>query len=328
MKIFVGSSTEHVQIAEEIALIIEKCGHKPILWTEWFYPSDFTFEKILNLPSVVDGGVFILAPDDELSSEEGSIYVPRDNVLIEAGVLYGKLGTPRVALCRVSKTKLASDWAGITYIKYEPEKKLSLQAEVSRWLNNIQGAIASKNNSISVFLSLELPDFEKLVSSAHEEIMISSFFIGIAQTSSALRQAISAGIKVRLVLADYLGNSLQAMSTMLDGLGTNNKRVKMKLKTTLQSFATQQEKGNIPSNLEIRFIDYVFPTRITAIDPNSDRGHMYVHISSYINSTAPKATFHLKRQEPWFNIYKQEFERIWQDARPINFEELNTFLSN
>lgn len=328
MKIFIGSSEKHIHIAEEIALIIEKCEHKPILWTEWFEPTDFTFDKIMDLPNVVDGGIFVLAPDDELNSEQGSLYVPRDNVLIEAGVLFGKLGTPRVALCKVSTAKLASDWAGITYIKYELEKKRSFQTEVSQWLKRIQDSIINKNRAISDFLSTEMPDFEKLVLSAKEEIMISSFFIGAAQTSGALSQAVAAGIKVRLILADYWGNGLAATATMLDGIGTNSKRVKMKLKTTLQFFATQYEKGNIPDNLEIRFIDYVFPTRITVVDPNSDQGHMYVHISSYINSTAPKATFHLTKEEYWFNIYKQEFERIWQDARPIDFEELNVLLSD
>lgn len=328
MKIFIGSSEKHIHIAEEIALIIEKCEHKPILWTEWFEPTDFTFDKIMDLPNVVDGGIFVLAPDDELNSEQGSLYVPRDNVLIEAGVLFGKLGTPRVALCKVSTAKLASDWAGITYIKYELEKKRSFQTEVSQWLKRIQDSIINKNRAISDFLSTEMPDFEKLVLSAKEEIMISSFFIGAAQTSGALSQAVAAGIKVRLILADYWGNGLGATATMLDGIGTNSKRVKMKLKTTLQFFATQYEKGNIPDNLEIRFIDYVFPTRITVVDPNSDQGHMYVHISSYINSTAPKATFHLTKEEYWFNIYKQEFERIWQDARPIDFEELNVLLSD
>lgn len=43
MKIFIGSSLKHICIAQEIAVMIEKCGHKPILWTEWFEPSDFTF---------------------------------------------------------------------------------------------------------------------------------------------------------------------------------------------------------------------------------------------------------------------------------------------
>ena len=52
MKIFIGSSTKHIHIAEEIALIIEKCEHKPILWTEWFEPTDFTFNKILDLSVV------------------------------------------------------------------------------------------------------------------------------------------------------------------------------------------------------------------------------------------------------------------------------------
>ena len=328
MKIFIGSSTEHVSIAKEIAQIVEDCEHRAILWTKWFKPTDFTFSRIMDLPNEVDGGIFILAPDDELNHEEGAIYVPRDNVLIEAGILFGKLGTPHVALCKVSKTKLASDWAGITYIKYEAEKKQSLEGKISQWLNSVQDSIENKNQSISNFLSMEMPDFEKLMSSATDEIMISSFFIGVAQTSRALNQAITNGVKVRLILADYWGNSLQATATMLDGLGTNSKRIKMKLKTTLQFFASQYEKGNIPSNLEIRLIDYVFPTRMTVIDPNSEQGHMYVHISSYINRTAPKTTFHLTRQESWFNIYKQEFERIWQDARPIDFEELNAMLSD
>lgn len=328
MKIFIGSSETHRHIAEEIALIIEKCDHTPILWTEWFDPTDFTFSKLLDLPNEVDGGIFILAPDDELNSEQGPIYIPRDNVLIEAGILFGALGTPCVALCKVSETKLASDWAGITYIKYEPDKKQLLRSKVSQWLNKMQDSIANRERSVSNFLSMELPDFEKLMSSATDEIMISSPFISVAQTSYALNQAITNGVHVRLILADYWGNSIQAAATMLDGLGANSKRVKMKLKTTLQFFAAQHEKGSIPSNLEIRLIDYVFPTKMTIIDPASERGNMYVHISSYMNRTAPKTTFHLTRQEPWFDIYRQEFERIWQDARPIDFGELNAMLSD
>lgn len=328
MKIFIGSSKKHVHIAEEVARIIENCGHTPLLWTEAFGPSDFTFQKIIDLSDSIDGGIFILAPDDELNLEQGSVYVPRDNVLIEAGVLFGKLSKPCVALCKVSETKIASDWAGMTYIKYEVERKWNFQADISQWLNRVQESIANKNQPISNFLSMEMPDFEKLMSSATAEIMISSFFIGVAQTSCALNQAITNGVKVRLLLADYWGNGLQATATMLDGLGTDGKRIKAKLKTSLQFFATEYEKGNIPDNLEIRFIDYVFPTRTTVIDPNSEQGHMYVHISSYMNRTAPKTTFHLTRQESWFNIYKQEFERIWQDARPIDFEQLNTVLSD
>lgn len=315
MKIFIGSSSRHVKIAKDIAILIGQNGHKPLLWTDLFEPGDITFEKILNLSNLVDGGIFILAPDDEISSNGNKEFIPRDNVLIEAGVLFGQLGKPHVALCKVGDTKLASDWDGLTYIKYEADNIYLVEKRVLQWLNNL--SVSMENKTINDYFSEKMPDFEDLVLSANEEIMISSFFISISQVSKALNDAVQRGVKVRLLLADYWGDSLLAMASMLDGIGTNGERVKAKLKSTLLYFANH----DFPNNLEVRTIDYVFPTRTTIIDPNLDHGNMYVHISSYINRIAPKTTFHLAKSEKWFNIFNQEFEQIWQHAKPLDIEK-------
>lgn len=143
MKIFVGSSKEHLYIAEHLASIIEDLDYEHLLWTKLFKPTEITFSKIMDLDKEVDGGIFVLAPDDEIISSKGADFTPRDNVLIEAGILFGKLGMSHVALCRVGNAKIASDLNGITYIPYDPKKELALKKQIAEWLDKLKGTVVN-----------------------------------------------------------------------------------------------------------------------------------------------------------------------------------------
>lgn len=131
MRIFIGSSGKHLNWSEEIALYLAELKQEPIPWfkTGSFVASGYTLENIYNIAKDVDAGLFVLAPDDELTSSE---FITRDNVIFEAGMYFGLKGKNNVALCMVdpSKTKLPSDLKGLTYIdlrssEYEVKKSLN-----------------------------------------------------------------------------------------------------------------------------------------------------------------------------------------------------------
>lgn len=95
-KIFIGSSSQAFDKALVIQSILEKLVAKTTLWQDSniFPPSDYLFEALLKAAHGHSGGVFIFDRDDRTSCDTGetSKWLPRDNVILEAGIFAGVLG--------------------------------------------------------------------------------------------------------------------------------------------------------------------------------------------------------------------------------------------
>lgn len=241
MKFFIGSSTKSLDVAKKVALIIEEEGHQPQLWKNCFIASEYTFEKLQKICESVDAGIFILAPDDQLSAEGNNEFITRDNVLIEAGMFMGKLGNPYTALCTFPDVKTPSDFLGITSIPYTDNNIFTFQKKITDWIKEVEQTSAMKNST--VFLQDSLPDFKKVVLSAKKEIMMASFFMSIAQISKELNETISNGIRVRFLLPDLWGENWMATVALLDGVGQDEGCAKRKLASTLLWLAEKRKMG-------------------------------------------------------------------------------------
>lgn len=116
-RIFIGSSTESLNQAQEIAAFLEGIKHvQPLLWTDVFKVGDITFLSIEEAAEQVAGAVFLATPDDESVIRDEPAKVPRTNVIFEYGYFTARLARNRVALCRYDDIEFPSDFAGITYV--------------------------------------------------------------------------------------------------------------------------------------------------------------------------------------------------------------------
>ena len=132
-KIFIGSSTKASEKAERIKIILESFGAEVTFWKDHdvFPAGEFTISALKKQADKLDGAVFILNKDDKLESpKNGKQYIPRDNVLVEAGLFIMAHGIESVALIQVNNTHIPSDFDGITTIKYNTKT-----AEMAERLN-------------------------------------------------------------------------------------------------------------------------------------------------------------------------------------------------
>lgn len=139
-KIFIGSSSDSLYIAENIQRILEKLGASTTLWkdSDAFRLSHNTLDELIHAAHTHNGGVFIFNTDDEVNNprlKNEKNFIPRDNVIAEAGIFTGFLGKEPVVLCTVDGVHVASDFYGVTTLEYrlseyEKEKKLK------DWLDN------------------------------------------------------------------------------------------------------------------------------------------------------------------------------------------------
>ena len=117
-KAFIGSSGLKYEIVEAIAErlsgLVDARG-----WKSRFPVGKMTLEALVDEANEVDFGIFIFGADDQL---EASISIPRDNVLYEAGLFAGLLGTDRCLIVHEQQAKMPSDLKGMTVARFDGNK--------------------------------------------------------------------------------------------------------------------------------------------------------------------------------------------------------------
>lgn len=138
-KVFIGSSTQALGIAYIIKKILKDFGADVTVWDDKsvFTPGDNLIDALQKKAHQFDGGVFVLNKDDEITDRDRNApkYIPRDNVLIEAGMFIGLLGKEAVALCTVPGTHETSDFKGIIKVEYNTRNFEKIETDLKKWLD-------------------------------------------------------------------------------------------------------------------------------------------------------------------------------------------------
>jgi len=125
--VFIGSSTEGLDVAREVELQLQRDAVTTIWKDGVFSLGDATLESLMKVLDQFDFAVMVLSPDDLVESRSESYASPRDNVLFELGLFMGKIGRSRVFIVRELDVnlKLPSDLAGIAVSPYRKRENLS-----------------------------------------------------------------------------------------------------------------------------------------------------------------------------------------------------------
>lgn len=125
--VFIGSSTEGIDVAREIELQLQHDALTTIWKDGVFGLNQGTLESLMNALEQFDFGIMVLSPDDLLESRNERFASPRDNVVFELGLFMGRLGRSRTFIVheKEANLKLPSDLAGIAISPYRKRDNLS-----------------------------------------------------------------------------------------------------------------------------------------------------------------------------------------------------------
>lgn len=139
--IFLGSSSEAVNIMEDIAYQLQRLHCSTILWNDAgknVFPAGHSIiDSLIQLTKRVDAAVLIFNEDDikwnekSLLGYESSV---RDNVLLEYGLFAGVLGKEKVCIICKGEPHIPTDLLGVKYINGEDEDMI-IKKQLEDWLN-------------------------------------------------------------------------------------------------------------------------------------------------------------------------------------------------
>jgi predicted nucleotide-binding protein with TIR-like domain len=150
--VFIGSSSEGLDIAREVELHLSREANVT-LWTNGiFVLGEGSLESLVNALDKFDFAVLVLSPDDLLETRGENFTSPRDNVLFELGLFMGRLGRRRTIILSEegAQLKLPSDLNGITRATYRRRENQPLSAVVSPSCTIIINSMRSQGKFVPV----------------------------------------------------------------------------------------------------------------------------------------------------------------------------------
>lgn len=148
-KVFIGSSSQAEEKAVIIQTILKELDAETTIWSDAnAFPIGInTIDYLVQAAHEHDAAVFILNKDDEIIKPTGDKeYIPRDNVIAEAGMFIGVLGKESVALCTVSDIHEISDFKGITTLRYNIRNREEIKSRLKDWLEGVKTQKQIKSN--------------------------------------------------------------------------------------------------------------------------------------------------------------------------------------
>jgi hypothetical protein len=124
-RVFVGSSTEGLNIAYALQVNLEQDAEVTVWTQDVFRPSEYILEGLLKELDATDCGIFVFSPDDTVLIRGAEHTSVRDNVIFEVGLYIGRLGRDRsfIVAPRGGNPRLPSDLLGVTVLNFEGNRQ-------------------------------------------------------------------------------------------------------------------------------------------------------------------------------------------------------------
>jgi len=166
-KVFIGSSSEEIKLAEIVKSVLEKDFDVTIwndnVWdTSVFKLNQNFLSDLLKASLQFDFGILIGTEDDKIMFRGKEVMQPRDNVLFELGLFTGRMGASKCAFLIDKEIKLLSDFNGITLARFD-KKDTSTLINSSKQIADL--FLSNADDDINFFPSATLASvyFENLI---------------------------------------------------------------------------------------------------------------------------------------------------------------------
>lgn len=167
-RIFIGSSSEELLIAESVKKILEP-EFEVVIWndTVWdtsvFKINNNFLHDLLKATLQFDYGILLGTTDDKVIVRDSEVLQSRDNILFELGLFMGRLGLSKCAFVVEKELNILSDVKGISLARFSKNDSNSLISAIS----TVASLFRSQNDSsVNFFPSSTLASvyFENLIS--------------------------------------------------------------------------------------------------------------------------------------------------------------------
>lgn len=138
-----------------------------------------------------------------------------------------------------------------------------------------------------------------------------------------IQEGLLNGLTVRFLLAKPNSNSVK-MAALRDHYRDESAINLILHKNLLHLTRLAAEKG-FSGKLEVKVIDYLPPWTLVAVNQNRADGIIFTYLAPFRVPKAERPAFQLSasKDKKWFGFFVDQFEKAWQVAQEVEFEQTN-----
>ena len=143
----------------------------------------------------------------------------------------------------------------------------------------------------------------------------------IRENIHTLAQVLKEGADVKVIVVDPYGDAAKRIANPsanfpLDALKANTQM-------TMQNLSWLSALPDNKGSVELRFIEEEPYYNIVAINPNKESGIIFVEIypQRWVSGSRPRFELTSRRDAYWFSYFREQFNRLWDDSKPISIEK-------
>ena len=135
----------------------------------------------------------------------------------------------------------------------------------------------------------------------------------------AIEEGLRADLKVRILVMKFDSSSTR-MAAFRNTRRQTKEQVDRLLYDTLSRLASIVCKSSLEERLEVRWVDYLPPYTVIAINPYFPNGRVFVRLTSFRVPNETRPTFELTRagDKVWFDFFVKQFESVWGEADTVD----------
>lgn len=166
-RVFIGSSSESLDVAKDVARCLEGLSFDVLGWWESdAFPNGSMFlGRVLSLPHEVEFAMFVFGGDDRTESRQQTAEVTRDNVVLEYGAFSSVLGLERTAVLAREDVRLPSDQAGLSVSRYSATPAIRQDA-----LGTTINAVAKKWRELEIAAHSTVSAYPETLAEAQQRV--------------------------------------------------------------------------------------------------------------------------------------------------------------
>jgi hypothetical protein len=183
-------------------------------------------------------------------------------------------------------------------------ERLSILKRIEGRLNEISAGQPLRSRG-------QIPSFASFVGPANEIVVVAISGISVLhQNLELLLEKIRDGCKVRIVLLDPQSPAVEVLH-MQYGLPTAARDIPASLQALCRIQASE-------GFCEVRLLDVFTPFSVIAVNLHGRSGAMIVEFHTYKKTLGerPHVLLTARESTSWFNIYKEQLELAWSNAKP------------
>jgi len=200
-------------------------------------------------------------------------------------------------------------------------RKLRRLEEMSnKTLRAVQSKLGERPSADDFFMTRMIPVGSYIEKASDIRLFGVSLQRTIRENIDVLAKQLKEGATIKAIIVDPFSQTTEDLVRLGSNLTLEYLQANSKITMQILKWLSKLPEGK--GTIELRFMDEEPYFNVLAFDPEKEYGTIFVEFypQRWERGNRPRVELTPGRDEYWFTYFKNQFDRLWQDCKPVSLD--------